>query len=210
MEGRETFSTRETIHDPFKPWKYILFPTIRAGYAFSVFSMAIGIDLGVVEEVDAMISTALQQRLGLLHVQLVPEAFPVTKISMSTLSLTLISSRVMKRQIYPIFCSASEAPLRRGASASITLSFGGSLMSPVGSFGSRRSLWAHLARGVVGNDPCALFLVRLVERRIEFLKTLPRLLRGNCENSPSPRFPVEFAEEDEDQPRDPYGYRIVV
>ncbi|KAB8927499.1 hypothetical protein FH972_026828 [Carpinus fangiana] len=43
MEGRETSSTRETIHDPFKPWKYILFPTIRAGYAFSVFFTIVSI-----------------------------------------------------------------------------------------------------------------------------------------------------------------------
>jgi hypothetical protein len=82
-----------------------------------------------------------------------------------------------------------ETSSTRETSAGITLSFGGSLTSPVGSFGSRRSLWAHLARGVVGNNPCALFPVHLVERRIDFLNTVPRLLRGNCENSPSPAFP---------------------
>lgn len=39
MEGRDQMSssTRETIHDPIKAWKYLLFPTIRAGYAFSLF-----------------------------------------------------------------------------------------------------------------------------------------------------------------------------
>jgi hypothetical protein len=43
MEGREMSSTRETIHDPFKAWKYLLFPTIRASYAFSLFCTVVSI-----------------------------------------------------------------------------------------------------------------------------------------------------------------------
>jgi len=37
---------------------------------------AVGVDLGIVEEVDAVVAAGLEQRLGLLHVQLVPEAHP--------------------------------------------------------------------------------------------------------------------------------------
>lgn len=46
--------------------------------AHDLLSSAVGIYLGVVEEIDAMVTATLQQRLGLLHVQLVPEAYPRT------------------------------------------------------------------------------------------------------------------------------------
>lgn len=44
--------------------------------AHDLLGAAVGVDLGVVEEVDAVVAAALEERLGLLHVELVPEAHP--------------------------------------------------------------------------------------------------------------------------------------
>jgi hypothetical protein len=46
------------------------------GLAHDLLGAAVGVHLGVVEEVDARVPARLQQRLGLLHVQLVPEGHP--------------------------------------------------------------------------------------------------------------------------------------
>lgn len=51
---------------------------LAEGLAHDLLSAAIGVDLGVVEEVDAMVAAALEEGLGLLHVQLVAEAHPRT------------------------------------------------------------------------------------------------------------------------------------
>jgi len=46
------------------------------GLPHDLLGAAVGVDLRIVEEVDAVVAAALEQRLGLLHVQLVPEAHP--------------------------------------------------------------------------------------------------------------------------------------
>lgn len=51
---------------------------LTEGLAHDLLSAAIGVDLSVVEEVDAMVAAALEEGLGLLHVQLVAEAHPRT------------------------------------------------------------------------------------------------------------------------------------
>lgn len=46
------------------------------GLAHDLLGAAVGVDLGVVEEVDAVVSAGLEERLGLLDVELVAEADP--------------------------------------------------------------------------------------------------------------------------------------
>lgn len=53
-------------------------PQLADGLAHDLLSTAVGVDLGVVEEVDTVVAAALQQGLRLLNVQLVPEAHPCT------------------------------------------------------------------------------------------------------------------------------------
>ena len=49
-------------------------PELANGLAHDLFRAAVGVDLGIVEEVDAVVAGAMQERLRLRHVQLVPEA----------------------------------------------------------------------------------------------------------------------------------------
>lgn len=51
-------------------------PELANGLPHDLFGAAVGVDLGIVEEVDAVVAAALQERLRLLHVQLVSEADP--------------------------------------------------------------------------------------------------------------------------------------
>lgn len=46
------------------------------GLSHDLFGSAIGVDFGVVEEVDAVITATLEERLGFFDVELVSEAYP--------------------------------------------------------------------------------------------------------------------------------------
>ena len=53
-------------------------PELPDGLAHDLLGAAVGVDLGVVEEVDAVVAAALEEGLGFLHVKLVAEAHPRT------------------------------------------------------------------------------------------------------------------------------------
>ena len=67
-------------------------PELANGLAHDLFRAAVGVDLGIVEEVDAVVAGALQERLRLRHVQLVPEADSRSVRELASLSAPFLES----------------------------------------------------------------------------------------------------------------------